>query len=484
MDFSTEWLSAGLSDLREGTKKLSDMKRNHQGSKAAFSSAVTDLNRRAFDRVFVGEAARECLDKAVFNAEVNPKALGVIACHSEADVVQAVRWAAEHTVPVSVLAGGHDVFGRAFDGSSMVLDIRALSGVVVNRDMRSVQIQGGTLLQHLLSAVPDDLVTVTGMNRSVGLTGFNLAGGYGRLNGRYGLGCDCIQSARIVLSNGEVAIVSRQENPALFWAIRGGGSGFGVVTAVELELHNLPKVLNARIAIPLECAKEALLHCQDLIDAHSEYLSIFALFVTVPGLGPILFLAPLWSGDEPTGEKIFETLSGGFGATVLQSGWMTYRQTFSDEDEQATPKGFHYDLRTLNLSRLKESDIEVFIEAARCFTSPNSVILLHDFHGRASQIPVEDSAFALRTDHFLVEAIAAWAPESTVAAEEHRQWSARFFSALSPEALPGGYTNLIGPAEADRVRLFYGSAAERLRAIKNAVDPQDIFRSGVGRLVV
>jgi FAD/FMN-containing dehydrogenase len=169
-------------------------------------------------------------------------------------------------------------------------------------------------------------------------------------------------------------------------------------------------------------------------------------------------------------------------AYTIQSGWMPYKMTFDKEAEKAWPKGRNYSLLTQTVQRLNRDVTDILISAAHNYTSPFSAIVVHDFHGEATNIDPTATAFALRTPHFVIEIISAWDGGTNEQALGHVAWSDTVSTSLGAIALPGGYSNLLSPQEGKRARQFFGDSAERLKAIKSRVDPHDLFRSGTGRI--
>ena len=453
-------------------------------NREAFSAALERQKGAVVHRMDVHslQARQRALEGVLFNGAVDARPLALVECADEAGVRAALQVAAEYAVPVSVLAGGHDLSARAFNEGNLVLDLRRMCQVQVGSAAGEVTVGGGALTRHLLAALPDDLVTVTGTMLSVGVTGLTLGGGYGRLNSRFGLASDCMRSARVVLADGSLVTASEHEDADLFWALRGGGSGFGVVTAMTMALQSLPLVLTAMILCPLDRAKNALLQSQELLDRNPVELSLFTGFMMAPTGEPMLFLAPLWSGDQTRGESLMQTLEALPAARVVERRWSRYQQTFDEESEKAWPKGRHYHLRTQTLRRLDEPAAEILLEGARGMTSPNSAIILHDFHGAPARVAPDATAFPLRDDHYVVEVIGAWNHDPADDGARHKGWAEDLSASLATIALPGGYVNLLSPVEGKRVRLFYGSSRERLIGVKRRLDPDDLFRSGIGRV--
>lgn len=432
-----------------------------------------------------GDAERRALTQALFNGAVRSLPLAVVPCAEEGAIRSAIRIAADHGTPVSVSAGGHDLSGRAFDEGNLVLDLGRLNHVYPDASAGEVTLGGGALTRDLLAALPEDRVTATGTVLSVGMTGSTVGGGYGRLTPKLGLALDCLLGARVVLADGSVVIASEDDDAELLWALRGGGTGFGVVTEMRMALHLLPQVLSAMILYPLGEAGGILLAAQDLIDHHPDDLSLFMGFMTAPTGEVMMFVAPMWWGDKVAGERLVEDLAQRKGAFVLETGWRPYRTTFSEESEKAWPKGRHYHLLTRTVQRIDRRIAEILVKGAQAMTSPNSAIVLHDFHGAPARVASRATAFPLRQDHFVAEIIAAWDDPMAELTEEglrHRGWADGLSRTLAPVSLPGGYVNLLAPGDVERVRLFYGSSVERLIATKRRVDPHDLFRSGIGRL--
>lgn len=418
---------------------------------------------------------------ALFNGALSPNARGMIACGDEPAVVRAVRVGASEGLPLAVLSGGHDPWGRACTDGNLVIDVRPLKRIHVDQTAGQVRIEGGVLASELLSALPADKALVVGTCTSVGIVGHALSGGYGNLTSRFGLACDALKSARIVLADGRVATVNERDDADLFWALRGGGSGFGVVTEVTLALQNLARVLSTTIAVPLSGAKAALEVAQAAIDEHPVNLSVTTAFATPPGAERSVIFWVLWSGGQDRGEAVVERLAASTGGHVVAQRWSSFSESFDPENEKMWPKHRGLHLRSTLIGRFNHETIEILVDGARRMPGATDAIFIHDFHGTPAGVPVGATAFPLRRDHFLVELIATWDGDAAAGATS-RTWVEHLIADMTAVTLPEGYPNLCGPEESDRVRTFYGAAAERLRDVKRRVDPHDQFRSAIGRL--
>jgi hypothetical protein len=431
--------------------------------------------------VLTGDQAAQFAADGLWSAEYHNRPLALAQCSHAADVQAAVRAAAEHDIPLSVLAGGHDWAGRAICEAGLVLDIRALSQVSVHTANSTVTVGGATLTGDLLQGLPADRITPTGTISSVGVAGLTLGGGYGRLISKFGLAADALKSAEVVVADGSLVTASESENRDLLWALCGGGGNYGVVTSLTLETYSVPSVTSAMIVFPLSSARNALLHLQEALDQAPDELSLFSGFMTLPTGDPGLFLQPLLIGESRFGAKLFDDLCSLDNATVLLKQESTFRDTFDLDSEKMWGKGQSYYIKPRNIARLDEPSIDALVTIARSFPTPGCALILHDFHGYASRVPSGATAFPLRQKHYDVQIIGLWDPNSPSTGREVLAWNSETTRTLAAVEMPGGYVNLLGPEDLPRVRDFYGPALDRLERIKAKVDPRNLFRSNVGR---
>lgn len=413
-----------------------------------------------------GAAAR------LWNAAVPHRPALIARCRDVEDVRAAVLTARELSLPLSVRGGGHDWAGRALRDGGLVVDLSGMDAVEVDRAARTATVGGGTTAARLLAAAaPHGLVTPTGVVRAVGMAGLTLAGGYGPLNGRYGLALDNLLGAELVLADGSLA--STDGDDELLWALRGGGTNFGVVTRLTHRLHELSAVLAGMIMFPLAQADRVLAGYQDFLDAAPDEISVMAGFLPGPGGRPVVFVCPFHAGpDLAEGRRLIDGLARLGDPVLNQVGPMPYDDALGMFDGSMVD-GNHYLLRTRWLSRLSGDAVAVLTAAAEGISSPYSAIALHHCHGAATRPAVADTAFGLRTDHLLLEIIAVWPPAD--AAAPHHAWAHRTSERIAPIALPGGYPNLLGPDETERVRLAYGPNLDRLLRAKHRYDPDGVF---------
>ncbi|WP_327066614.1 FAD-binding oxidoreductase [Kitasatospora sp. NBC_01302] len=450
-----------------------DLSRAATGAAAALRAALAGEVLVAADPGY-----REA--RQLWNAAVDHRPAVLARCTGEPDVVAAVRIAREHGLPLSVRGGGHDWAGRALREGGVVLDLSGLREVTVDPASGTAEVQGGVRAGDVIGAAQaHGFAPVTGTVKAVGVTGLTLGGGYGLLAGAHGLACDNLLSARVVLADGRAVTASPEENPDLFWALRGGGGNFGVLTSLRLRVHPLTTVTSGLLLYPLERAAAVLRHHAEIVAEAPDELTVMAGFFAVPDAEPLAFLLPLWAG-EPAAAAPWASLLGKLGGAVAgEFTQVPYLQVAGLFDDSVA-NGRHTEMRTRWLPALGEESIAVLTEAAARMAAPYSGIFLHHFHGAASRVPPADTAFGLRQDHLLVEIAASWAP-GDIAGEAHRQWARRLSADLAGHALPGGYPNLMGADESERALLGFGANAERLLAVKRRFDPAAVF-SGVPAL--
>jgi FAD/FMN-containing dehydrogenase len=418
--------------------------------------------------------------RKVWNGAVDSRPAVIVQCQDQTDVVAALRIAREHGLPLSVRGGGHDWAGRALTEGGLVVDLSPMRGVTVDPHTVTAVAEGGASAGDVVAAArPYGLAPVTGTVKAVGMAGLTLAGGYGPLCGKHGLALDNLLAAEVVLADGRVVTASEDDDADLYWALRGGGGGSGVVSAARYRLHPLAAVLAGLLLFPLDQAPAILGGYREIVADAPDALTVMAGFLGGPDGQPLLFLFPTWSGEAEDGERAIARLKRLGTPALAQVGSMPYQNALSTFDASVVD-GRHYALRTRWLSELGERPQALLLDAARRVTSPLSAIAIHHFHGAAARVPSADTAFALREDHLLVEILAAWEPSAANAGGPHREWADAISGELASHSLPGGYPNLLGPDQQARVRLAYGANADRLLELRRRYDPHSAFKSAVG----
>ncbi|MGM1064476.1 FAD-binding oxidoreductase, partial [Saccharothrix sp. Mg75] len=403
----------------------------------------------------------------------------VVRAAHEADVVRAVRTARDRGLPLSVRGGGHDWAGRAVRDGGLVIDLGRMRGVGVDPFASTAQAQGGTTAGVLGSAVDwHGLAAAVGTVKAVGVTGLAMGGGYGLLLGKHGLALDNLIGARVVLADGEVVTASPVREPDLFWALRGGGGNFGVVTETTFRVHPLRSVVSGMVLFGLDQARSVLRGYRELTAAAPDELTVMTGFFCGPDGRALLYLLPMWSGNPARGEDWAARVTALGKPLSAQLGSMTPFEVLGLLDATVVD-GRHTVAANRQLPEITDEVAEVLVDAAERITSPYSGVFVHHFHGAATRVPSSATAFALRREHNLVEVVGTW--EVGEDGDRHREWVERLSADLAPHSLPGGYQNLLAPEDTERVRVAYGPNATRLFEVKRRYDPDNAF-SGVPTL--
>jgi len=393
------------------------------------------------------------------------------------DVQLAIRVARDCGLPLSVRGGGHGWVGRALCGG-IVIDLSGMNGVSVDTHHRSAMNSGGARACDVAAATdPLHVAAVTGTCGAVGMAGLTLGGGYGPLIGRFGLALDNLMAAQVVLADGRVVVASPDDDEELFWALRGGGGNFGVVTAMRYRLHRLPSVQTGLVIYPFVEAKAVLEGCADIAASSPEDLTVELGCGGGPDGKPVVFVHPTWCGLAADGEarvaqflKLGTLLAGNLEA-------MSYGISLSLYDPFIV-NGQRVFMDTCWLPALDSASIDVFVDAMATAASPGCAVFTHEFRGAASRVPPEATAFGLRRDHVVVEILASFTDRSDQEEEHrHRQWARATRQAFAPMAFPGGYPNFLTGDDPDRVAKSYGANAGGLIAAKQRYDPDNVFSS-------
>jgi FAD/FMN-containing dehydrogenase len=424
--------------------------------------------------------------RAIWNGAIDRRPACIARCAGVADVVAAVRFARARDLLVAVRSGGHGVGGHALCDGGLVIDLSPMKGIRVDPAARTARAEAGVLWGELDRETQlHGLATVGGIVTHTGIAGLTLGGGIGWLMRKHGATVDNLLSVDLVTAEGELLTASGDENPDLFWGIRGGGGNFGVVTSFEFRLHPVgPTVLAGPVFHPFEDAREVLAFYREFIaTAPDELTTIFELTVAQPlpflpedvHGKPIVMVGACHAGPPEEGVEVVRPLKE-FGnpiADLLEPKLYTDLQSMFDP---FVPHGWHRYWKSVELPPLTDEAIDTLVEHAGAVTSPKSYCIVFQLGGALARVGEGETAFSQRDAAHNVNINAVWT-EDDPEGERHVAWARDFFSAMQPHAGGRVYVNFLGEEGAERVRQAYGDRQyERLVDLKRAYDPTNFFR--------
>jgi FAD/FMN-containing dehydrogenase len=427
-------------------------------------------------RILVPGSARFDDAIAMWNGAVTRRPAVVVQPISAAEVQSVVCGAQDRGLALSVRGGGHDWAGRSVVEAGVMIDMSLLRQAKIAGDTNSVIAAGGATSADVIAAAdPYGLVTPTGVVGEVGMVGLALGGGYGPLNGIAGLALDNVAEVQLVLADGRLVTADADNEPELFWALRGGGGSFGVITRLRLRTHRIAQVIAGVVIFDWQQASRVLANYDALMPTVPDELTVELSIATGPDGGPALFVWPTWSGPSPDADAWLAKVAGLGAPLMTELQPMPYSKAITLLDPHIV-SGRHNELRTVTLRGFCRDTIDALIRAADTRTSLLSGLAIHHFHGAATRFGLTETAFGVREPHFVVEVLATWNPDDDDAAT-HIGWADDVYAELGRHAMPGGYPNLIGPAQAAQANAAYGPNAERLRSLKQRFDPDNVFFS-------
>lgn len=406
----------------------------------------------------------------LWNADVQHRPALMVQCRSVVDVQAAVAVAQDHALPLSVRGAGNDWAGRALVQDGLVIDLRHLRDVTVDAGVAAAQ-GGATSADVVAAAEPHGLTAATGATGSVGMAGLTLGGGYGPLTGRAGLAADNLLGADVVLADGRLVTTDEDHEPELLWALRGGGGNFGVVTTLRVRLHPVTTVLTGLVAFPWEQAAQVLDGVTQLLAEAPDDLTFQLIVLPAPEGGPMLAITPTWSGDADAGTEVLAAVQRLGTPSMVQIAPVP-TSTMLGLGDPFVQGGRHYAIRTTTLAALTPGSVAALVAAGGSRTSPLSMVSIKQFHGAATRVAEGATAVGLRTEHLVVEIIAAWQGGD---GGEHRAWADDLARSLGPYSVPGGYPSLLTADRYEQLAHAYGGNGPRLLAAKTRYDPDGVF---------
>ncbi len=409
--------------------------------------------------------------RTVWNGMIDRQPTIIVRCADAADVIKAVQFAREERLPVAVRGGGHSAGGLSVCDQGLMIDLSHMKRLKVDPVTSTARAEPGLTLGEFTRGTQEfGLATTTGIVSTTGLAGLTLGGGIGWLMGKYGLAVDNLLSVDVVTAEGTLRPAGASEEADLFWAVRGGGGNFGIVTSFEFQLHPVGQVLAGMVMHPLDRAQEVLRFYREYTSNTPDELTAYAALVTTPDGHPAIGIALCYCGSLAEGERVVEPVRT-FGPPLVDLiRPMPYLEAISMLDA-TSPAGHHYYFKTSTVKELNDEAISTIAEYGSARTSPWTVVLIENLHGAASRIASTETAFAQREESYIVGIFASWTEGE---ASTHIEWAQSFWKAMQPWA-SGAYVNYLGEEGDERVRAAYGVNYQRLRALKSRYDPSNFF---------
>ena len=417
--------------------------------------------------------------RRIHNGLIDKRPALIARCLGTADVVAAVNLARNHGFELSIRGGGHNVAGKAVTEGGVMVDLSLMKGIHVDRLESTARAQGGVTWAELNRETQLHGLAVTGgMISTTGIAGLTLGGGLGWAMSLLGLACDNLLSAEVVIADGRVLTASESEHPDLFWAIRGGGGNFGVVTSFEYRLHPVGPIITGGLIIhPFDVAGELLrFHREATADIPDDLMVLAALIHAPDGSGATLCGFGVGHFGEPEQARRDLEPFLGFGSPLdVQIGPMPYTVLNSLLDD-AFPKGALNYWRATFLRDLSDGALDTMVAQFAACPSPMAMMALEHFHGAVCRIPIDATAVAHRDPAYNLGIFNVWTDPSTT--DENVAWTKAAAAAMEPFAAGRQYVNYQADDESGESALksAFGPNHERLVEVKMAYDPENLFR--------
>ena len=439
------------------------------------ATTVADLRSRVRGSVLTAADAGYDAARRIWNAMIDKRPALIVRCAGAADVLEAVRFAATHEVLTSVRGGGHNVAGTAVCDGGLMIDLSLMKGIQVDPAARTAWAQPGLLWQefdHETQAF--GLATTGGVVGETGIAGLTLGGGVGWLVRKYGLTCDNLLAADLVTADGQLRRATPEENGELFWALRGGGGNFGVVTAFHYRLHPVSTILAGLVVHPRSAARDVIRFHRDFAAAAPEEFTSRVGLRTAPDGRPVVALASCYCGDLGEGERVLRPLRE-FGSPLVDDMKPMPYTSLQGMFGPAFPWGNRNYWKSSFLRALPDAAVDAVVEQTDRAKSPLSSVALEYYGGAAGRVAADATAFPHREAIYHLLILGQWRDATEDPA--HIGWARDGWEAVHPWSSGAAYMNALGDdAGVQAVRDAYGANYPRLAALKAKFDPNNLFR--------
>lgn len=421
--------------------------------------------------------------RRIWNAMIDRRPAVIVQCAAAADVPPAISFAREHGLEISIRGAGHNIAGNAVCDNGVMIDFSKMRTVRVDAGKRLARVEPGATLNDVDRATQEHgLATPLGINSTTGIAGLTLGGGFGWLTRKYGMTIDNLVSADLVMADGASMRASDRENPDLFWAVRGGGGNFGVVTGFEFKLHPVgPEIYSGLLVFPFSQARQVIDEYREFVKTAPEELNVWAVLRKAPPLPflpasvhgqEMVALAVCYAGGAPDGRKLVEPLHRFGNAHGEHIGLQPYAQWQQAFDPLLTPGARNY-WKSHNFTEISDGALDAVLRYAGRLPTAQCEIFIGLIAGAANRVAADATAYGQRDTRFVLNVHGRWDDP----ADDKRciAWARDFFKASAPYASAGAYVNFMTEDETDRISAAYGSSYARLVQIKRRYDPENIF---------
>ena len=422
--------------------------------------------------------------RKVYNGMIDRHPALIARCADVADVIYAVNFARENGINLSVRGGGHSGPGYGVNDDGLVIDLSGMKGITVDPVHQTFQVQAGCVWGDVDHAGhPFGLTVPSGFIASTGVGGLTLGGGSGYLTRKYGLTIDNLLSVDMVLADGRYVTASAEENPDLFWAVRGGGGNFGIVTSFQFQGRPAGTVYGGPIFWSLEDAEKVLKFWQELILTGPEDLNGWFGFVTIPPapifpkehhLKKMCVITWCYTGDLNEAEEVFKPIRS-FSSPVMDMAGPIPFPVLNSLFDAIYPAGLQWYWKADLFDEISDKAIALHLKYSAQLPTPHSTMHIYPINGAAHQVDKKDTAWNYRDANFSMVIVGV--DPDPANNERLIQWAKDYWMALHPFSSGGAYLNFLMEEGEERVRASYGDNYPRLAQVKAAYDPQNLFHN-------
>ncbi len=443
---------------------------------------IEKLRGQLQGRIILPQDSEYDESRTIFNAMIDKRPALFVKCKNKHDVAKAILFANENDLEVSVKAGGHNGAGLALVDNGLVIDLSEMKAIKINPDKKIAVVEPGNILSDVDNATHEhSLALPVGVNGNTGISGLTLGGGLGFLTRKAGLTIDHLMEAEVVFATGEIVIANENNNPDLFWALRGGGGNFGVVVSFTFNLIPIANVYAGPMLWPIEKAKEVM-HFYDHFTKNSSHdLYGFFAFLIVPDSEPfpehlrkknVCGIVWCYTGSIEKVEEVFNPIRK-FGPPILDFVSEIPIPTLNSLFDWLYPPGLQWYWKGHYVNELTDESIDENIKFGSSLPTPRSTMHLYPIDGKAHEVDQKDTAWGHRNIRW-VQAILGVSddPKKT---DLIKNWSKEYFDAVIAYSSGGGYVNFTMQDDEARVKESYGLNFDRLRKIKKKYDPDNFF---------